>query len=280
MSFFWDPSPIAFEVPFIHVSVHWYGLFFAIGLLTSAIVCTHLFKKYIFLSVSKENISSLIDSLFLYGCIGLLLGARLFHVFFYDWDYYKNVPSHIVSIWEGGLASHGGAIGLLFGTWLFYKKHKIHETFQLPIVRIFDTMALSAYPAAVAIRLGNFFNQEIIGTPTSCWTGVLFGHPLDITNIALPRHPVQLYEALAYLLLGILFSCKIRSILSKPGLGLGLILTSFFSVRFLLEFLKAPQTASDIQSTLSTGQELSIPLIIIGIILIVWQRRRPNNGEL
>ena len=270
MTLYWDPSPILVHVPGIHWPIYWYGLCFALGLLASAYLCKQLLENNYFSKISVHKSRALVDHLFLYSAIGLLLGARLVHVFFYDWNYYQANPTHIFSIWEGGLASHGGAIGLLLGTFLFYKRYKVKEEYTLPLLSLFDILALSTFPAACAIRIGNFFNQEIVGIPTSLPIGILFGHPLGMNETPVPRHPVQLYEALAYLVIGLLLFFKRNSLLKKKGLGVGLVLVSFFSARFFLEFLKSAQTASDLTHFFSTGQALSLPFIAVGLIITWW----------
>ena len=268
MIFHWDPSPIAFEIPFFHLYIHWYGICFGLGLLLSSTLGTYLLKQNLFEKVPTADITPLVDKFFLYGCIGLLIGARLIHVLFYDWDYFRNSPSKFFSIWEGGLASHGGTLGVLIGLWYAYKKTKVQELYHVRLLQLFDIASLSVFPAASLIRIGNFFNQEIVGIPTSHTFGVLFGHPIGIVDSLVPRHPVQLYEAVCYFILGSFCLWKKNKILSKPGLGLGIVLVSFFSVRFLLEFLKTPQALFDISSILSTGQYLSLPLILTGIVFV------------
>lgn len=271
----WDPSPVAFSIPWLNLSIHWYGVFFALGLLSSIWLGTLLLKKYIFPDLPTKDLSQLTDHLFFSLFLGILVGARIGHVCFYDWSYYSTHPAEIIKIWEGGLASHGGAIGVLLSTWYFSKKQKLFSKYHVRTIQIFDIIALSTFPAATCIRIGNFFNQEIIGLPSSMPWAVLFKHPLGTSGENVARHPVQLYEACAYLLIGLgLLSLK-NKILSKPGLGLGLSFISIFTTRFFLEYCKASQSSADEYALLSTGQFLSLPFIACGILLTLRARRSP-----
>jgi prolipoprotein diacylglyceryl transferase len=180
------------------------------------------------IAVPQKQFDILLDRLVLYVTFGLILFARIFHVFFYDREYFQTHPAHIFSIWEGGLASHGALVGLILSTWYFYKKKDLFVKYKLVFLQLLDAIALASFPAAACIRIGNFFNQEIVGLPTNSSLGILFSHPLGTYLEPVVRHPVQLYEAMGYTLLGLLFLVKRKQILLKPGLGFGLILVSFF----------------------------------------------------
>lgn len=271
MSIQWDPSPIAFTLPVLHVSVYWYGIFFALGLFFSFFLCKSLLKLQAMREVPNKQLALFMERLFFSSTLAILVFARLFHVVFYDWSYFQGHPGHIFSVWEGGLASHGALLGLLCGTWYCYKTSPLFSRYRIGFLALLDAIALASFPAATLIRIGNFFNQEIVGVPTSTSLGVLFLHPLDAHLEVIPRHPVQLYEAFSYAVFGIIFFFNRKKLLLKEGTSLGIVLITFFSLRFLLEYLKAPQTAADLSSTLSTGQELSIPCILIGLCLVFFR---------
>jgi len=202
----------------------------------------------------------LLDTLLIYLLIGTVIGARLMHCFAYEPDFYLAHPIEILKVWKGGLASHGGLIGVLIAMYLFTKKY--HESFFWLISRVAIPGALSA----ASIRLGNFFNSEIIGIPTDKPWAVIFTR-IDM----LPRHPVQLYESFAYLLLFFLLWWLYVKL--KPALVTylfpGLFFLYVFSTRFFLEFFKTKQADYQWDIPLSTGQALSIPFIILGLIWTV-----------
>lgn len=198
---------------------------------------------------------------------GLLIGARLGEVFFYDFAYYKQHPFEIFKIWKGGLASHGGAIGIFVAFaffWNFSKKTLSFLTWQ----RLADIIAMVSAFAAGCIRIGNLFNQEILGTPTTLPWGFVFGHPID-PHAIMPCHPVQIYEAVVYFTIFILLITieKKYKGSTPPLLLLGLLLLLVFLARFAIEWVKLPQETLSIEG-MSMGQLLSIPFILLGIILL------------
>jgi len=246
----WNIEPIAFSLG--SIEVHWYGIFFALGLLSAFFLGEWIFKR-------EGKDSKLLDTFFLYLIVGITVGARLAHVLFYDFDYYKNHPLEILFIWNGGLASHGGAIGAIIAVYLFCKKYKID--FEWMLAR----STLGAVLLAPFIRIGNFFNSEIVGLPTHSHFGVIFER-VD----ALPRHPVQLYEAVGYIIIffiAFIFYLKAKSeTFTKRATGLILVLV--FTLRFFLEYFKTPQSEFATILPLSMGQLLSIPFIIVGVYLL------------
>jgi len=246
----WNTDPIALHLG--SIELHWYGITFATGLLLAYFIGEWIFKR--------EGVDTkLLDPLFLYIVIGITIGARLFHVLFYDPIYFMHHPLEILQVWKGGLASHGGAIGAILAIWLFSKKHKL-EFWWLIARAIPSTFAL-----ATLIRIGNFFNSEIVGLPTKAPWGVVFER---VDNLA--RHPVVLYEAFGYFLiflLTIVLYLKLnRDKFTKivPGLAIALA----FILRFVLEYFKTPQAEFANILPLSMGQILSIPFIIGGLILL------------
>lgn len=215
---------------------------------------------------AEDMARRLMDSLVWYAVIGTIIGARLGDVLFYDWDYYKLHPLQIFNIRQGGLASHGGTVGILLALSLFVRQKRAflpNQTF----IQFLDLFSIVAPLAGCFIRVGNFFNQEILGTATSVPWAVTFGHPVD-GHAIVPRHPVQLYEGAAYLFIffTLFFLWKRRPHLTSGTLS-GLCLILIFSARFILEFFKVDQFGA-MSQLLQTGQWLSLPFILAGALLI------------
>lgn len=248
----WDMDPIF--VSFGFFKIHWYGLMFASAFISSYSLMTWIYKR------EGKNISD-VDDLLWYMAIATILGARLGHCLFYNPEYYLNNPLKILAIWEGGLASHGGIIGIMMGLYLF--QCRVKESFVWFLDRISVVCALGAG----FIRIGNFFNSEIIGIPTSVPWAVIFQR---VDN--LPRHPVQLYEALSYLLIFVLLFYLYRKKESsiRPGVIFATCSATIFTARFFLEFVKIKQASYSSELWLSTGQILSIPFILAGLVFIIF----------
>lgn len=208
------------------------------------------------------------DQLTWFVVIGTVIGARLGHVLFYDWNYYSTHLIDIIMIRQGGLASHGGTLGIILSLYLFrfWNKKKFPE---FTLITIIDSLIIPTLPACFCIRIGNFINQEILGTPTNVPWAVIFGDPADRSAVV-PRHPVQLYEAMSYVLIFIILytlSKKIKNL--QPGILSGLFFILSFGFRFFLEFFKSLQGSIVDESFLQMGQYLSIPFILLGIALLV-----------
>ncbi|MDP1834566.1 MAG: prolipoprotein diacylglyceryl transferase [Chlamydiales bacterium] len=218
---------------------------------------------------------SMVDKGCWFVVAGAIIGARLGHVFFYGWDYYRHHLSDIPKIWEGGLASHGGAIGILVAIFLFNNLIGKRSLPSFTFLRSIDLLAVPTALAAFFIRLGNFFNQEIIGTVTDLPWGVLFGNPWE-GGPALPRHPVQLYEGIFYLFLFFALLSMWRKGWHRQHSGViaGTFFIAVFGWRILMEFLKSPQGGLFADSFLETGQMLSIPFVVIGLWLVFYPRLR------
>lgn len=213
----------------------------------------------------KERCKKLCDQLTWYLILGTIIGARLGHVIFYEWPRYQSNPIDIFKVWEGGLACHGAIAGILIAIFLFHKKvRKQYPPFSF--MKLVDILAAPCVLGGFFIRIGNFINQEILGTPTSVPWGVVFGDPID-GSYPIARHPVQLYEALANLSIFILLLSlwRIRWVRSLPGFTAGICLILVFGVRSVLEFFKEPQSLMINESWFTTGQILSVPLILTGI---------------
>jgi prolipoprotein diacylglyceryl transferase len=247
-----NPSPI---IPIGSFELRWYGLLFALGFFFAYSVLYMVFKK--------EKVSfKLLDMLTVYFFVAVLFGARLGHVFFYEWGYYKHHLSEIPKVWEGGLASHGAAIGILLALILYVWRYKVNLWW------LFDRVAIVIPISAAFVRFGNLMNSEIYGHVTTLPWGFVFMR--DHAAGLLPRHPTQLYEAFTYLfisaLLLILYYRK-KGII-RPGLFVGIFLVIMFTARFLIEFLKEVQVEFEKSMSIDMGQWLSIPFILLGIYFI------------
>lgn len=277
--YYWNPSKTAFSIPYFDHPIAWYGIFFVLGFVTGYLVIRPLLGRFL---MKSENLSleeavrsskELTDSLCWYAVIGTIVGARIGHVLFYDLHYYFTHPLEIFKTWEGGLASHGGVIGVMLAIYFFYKKNKDKHP-SLSYLRILDFVSVPSALVAVFIRLGNFVNQEIIGTPTSLPWGVIFGNP-EGPFMLIPRHPVQLYEAICYLISFFIlyFAARYEKPQKPAGKIIGLLFVLIFGSRFFLEFLKNEQASFLNFSILQAGQWLSIPFILLGFFLI-WRREK------
>lgn len=251
----WHPSPYIFQTE--GFSLRWYGVLFALGFALGY----SIFKKL----AAKEGVNlSKIDSL-LFLCIVLsLLTSRLVHVFFYDFGYYRQHPNEILKIWEGGLASHGGGIGLIIAVMIWSK-----YIYTCNPLKIIDLMTISAMFAGGCIRLGNFMNSEILGKPTDSFLGVVF----DLRD-PLPRYPAQLIESIViFAATYILYWAYKKGALRYPLRMTGLFLVLAFAPRFFIEFIKENQESSALGLAINMGQILSIPYVIIGSILIYLSKK-------
>ena len=250
--FVWDIDPILISVGF--VKIRWYGLMFA-----SAFICGYKLMTWIYKTEGK-NIDD-IDDLLWYIALGTIIGARLGHCLFYDPGYYLSHPLKIFAIWEGGLASHGGILGIIISLYLYQRRAKESYAWFLDRVAVVCTLG------AIFVRTGNFFNSEIVGVTTNVPWAIIFKR-IDL----LPRHPVQLYEAFSYLLIFLLLFTlysKARNKL-KPGVIFATSLVAIFIARFFLEFVKLKQAAYGTELAFSTGQILSIPFMLAGLSFIIY----------
>jgi len=259
LHFVWDTDPIIFEL--FSLQLRWYGLLFVSGFMGGFYIMQWMYRR------EGKDVQQL-DRLLYFMFAGAVIGARLGHVLFYEPEYYLANPVEILYIWKGGLASHGGSLGMLLAVYLF--KRSSQDSFLYIADRLSITIALGA----TMIRLGNFFNSEILGTKTQSAFGIIFAR---IDNV--PRHPAQLYEAAAYLftLLILLFLYKKKAGKLGNGFMLGTLLVSVFSFRFLIEFIKQEQADYVLNIPLNVGHLLSIPFIILGAVLLYLSRRNTGN---
>jgi phosphatidylglycerol---prolipoprotein diacylglyceryl transferase len=273
MALEWDPNPIFWTIPGINLAVAWYGILFAAGFVCGYLVMRRLMTRhFVPLSESPRAMASLYTDRILWCCvIGTLVGARLGYVLFYGLPFYLEHPMEVFNFRAGGLASHGGAVGV-FLSLLIFRFLSRRKFPSMSLLRILDTVVAPIALTGAFIRLGNFFNQEIVGTASTLPWAITFLHPADGLS-AIARHPAQLYECFAYLLIfGLLFRIGLLTRLTdRVGLRAGLFFIGVFGFRFIVEFVKerTGQLLSP-DSLLSMGQLLSIPFILIGLGLLAY----------
>ena len=257
----WDVNPVLIDS---FVQIRYYSLMFAIGFWLGFNIVAKMFKH----DGAPEN---WLFSLLIWVVCATIIGARLGHVFFYEWDYYSQHPEHIWRTWEGGLASHGGSIAIIIAVFLYSK-----FTTKLSPLWTFDRLVIPIALVGALIRIGNLMNSEIYGGPTDLPWGFIFVRGNEWPGV--PVHPTQIYEALCYLALFVVLMWMFwkKHAQQRPGLIFGVFLTWLFGARFLIEFVKNDQVAREATMTLNLGQQLSIPFIIIGIGLIIWAMKHPK----
>ena len=247
--------------------IRFYALFWMIGLAGAYFAVQRLYKEQ---KIKDEQF----EPLFFYCFFGILAGARLGHCIFYEPQYYfadfprflemllpiRFTGTGVRLIGYQGLASHGGTLGLMIALFLYVRKYKV------PLWTVLDDIAIATPITACCIRLGNLMNSEIIGRPTGGDFGFIFTQ-VDM----LPRHPAQLYEAIAYALFGIIGWVIYRRMPRKVGTGFffGYCLTTIFTFRFFVEFCKEVQSDFEVGMALDMGQLLSIPFVILGVWCMV-----------
>lgn len=281
LSILWNPSDTALSFgPF---TIHWYSLCWLIGLALAYLIVQRLYRE----QKVKEG---LFDPLFVYCFIGILVGARLGHCLFYQPDIFLSSWRHFVEIFipieflsDGswhftgyrGLASHGGTLGLMIALWAYVRKTGMN------LWQVLDNIAIATPVTACFIRLGNLMNSEIIGKVTDVPWAFVFER---IDN--LPRHPGQLYEAIAYAILFFIGWRLYRRMPQRVGTGyfFGLCLAYIFTARFFIEFTKEVQEAFEASLPLDMGQLLSLPFIVLGVACMAggkWMdkiaKRKQNN---
>ena len=248
----WDADPILLDLGFI--SIRWYGLLFSLAFIAGFVQIRRIYT---------EELKPLedLDRLLMVMLISTVMGARLGHCLFYDPGFYFTHPIEIIKIWKGGLASHGGAIGIFLGLFLFSRSRP-----SQPYLWLLDRIAIPTALAGSLIRIGNLFNSEIIGKATTVPWAVTFARVDGV-----PRHPAQVYESIAYLITFAILAAVYRKYKAgtPSGMIVGLFLILVFSARFLIEFVKVRQAAFGAELFLSMGQLLSIPAILVGIGLFL-----------
>ncbi len=252
----WDVSPEIFEIgPLI---IRWYGLLYALTFVFGLLLMQKVFK-------SEKIPVEWADNALLYIMLGVIVGARLGHCLFYAPKYYLSNPIEILQIWKGGLASHGGAAGIILALWYFSVK-----TTKMPLVWLLDRIVPMVGLGGLLIRTGNLMNSEIIGQSTELPWGVLFVRAKSFYPL-IARHPAQMYEALWYFLLFLIMMTLYykTNIRNQLGRLFGFFATFAFAGRFFIEFIKENQEFFEQGLFLNMGQLLSIPLIVVGIYFLV-----------
>lgn len=259
----WHFNPEVF--PGTALPMRWYGILFALAFMVAYLIMKRIFRK--------EGITiKTLDDLTLYIGIGTIIGARLGHCLFYEPEIYLKEPLRILKIWEGGLASHGAAIGILLALWLFTRKYRYS------FVGLLDRLAIAIPLSGAFVRLGNLANSEIYGKVTSLPWGFYFHRSAEFSHRFEPHHPTQLYEALGYVLITVLLWYFYRKgMAGRRGLLFGWFLVLLFALRFMVEFVKEPQVAFEQTMVLNMGQLLSLPFIAAGIIIMMYARKNPSG---
>jgi prolipoprotein diacylglyceryl transferase len=257
----WSADPTAFTIPLLDKEIRWYGAFFALGFALGSWMVYKIWKN------ERLNIDWF-DKLFFYVIVSATIGARLGHCLFYNPGYYLANPIDILKIWEGGLASHGGTLGIIIAIWIYSKK-----VTRMSMIWTFDRLVVPVGFVAAFIRLGNLMNHEIYGHPTGLPWGFRFienlpywehGHP---PVYSVPSHPTQIYEALCYILTSLicLWMYWKRKDYKYQGLIFGVFMIGIFLTRFFIEFLKNYQEDFEEDMLINMGQILSIPFILAGV---------------
>jgi prolipoprotein diacylglyceryl transferase len=283
----WNVDPVLFSIG--SLSVRWYGLLWALGFFFGYFVMRNIYRH--------EKVSDdWMDKLLIYMLVSTVIGARLGHCLFYEPEFYLTHPLKIFAIWEGGLASHGGAIGILIGLWIYVRVYnkatkKKEEKQRITYLWLLDRVVVPVCLVGALIRCGNVMNHEIYGTPTSLPWGFVFMRGAEqfcgtFDNYTpcfawdapcppsewLPCHPTGLYEAFFCLVaMGILLWMYYKRDLGnkQPGLMFGTFLVIIFGSRIGIEFLKNVQVDFERNMVLDMGQWLSVPFVIVGIVMIV-----------
>lgn len=253
--FIWNVNPNILELG--SLQLRWYGLLFVGSFFLGLMILQWIYKR-------ENRNPAVLDHLLIYVMVGAVIGARLMHCLAYEPEFYLSQPLEILKVWKGGLASHGGLLGVLLALYLFSKRY--NESYLWLLSRV----AIPGSLTAAFVRFGNLFNSEILGLPSDKPWAVIFQR-VDM----IPRHPVQIYEAIAYLVLLLLLVTIYRK--STPVFATqiipGVFLTYMFIMRFLLEYTKTRQADYTTSLPFTTGQMLSVPFIIVGIVWIVWALR-------
>lgn len=262
---YWNADPTLFQLgPF---GVRWYGLAFAIGFFVGYKIVERMFRH-------EGAPEKWLGILLAYVIVGTIVGARLGHVFFYQWDYYSQHLGDIPKIWEGGLASHGGTIALIIAVFIFS-----WVTAKKPASWTFDKLVIPIALVGGLIRLGNLMNSEIYGGETDLPWGFIFVREGEIV----PKHPTQIYEAICYFILFavLMWMYWKKNLEERPWLITGVFFIGIFLPRFLIEYIKNVQVEKEIgmieQYGINMGQVLSIPFIILGVGLVIYALCRPRQ---
>ena len=268
----WTADPAIFTIG--SKEIRWYSLMFIIGFGIGYKIVERMWRRE---SINPKWIAPLLY----YTLIGTVVGARLGHCLFYDPGYYLSHPIEILKVWEGGLASHGGVLGIIVAIY-FYSKYVSRQS----MLWTFDKLVVPTGLVAALIRIGNLINHEVYGLPTDRPWGFRFIENLHAWRqgaepiFSTPSHPTQIYEAVCYLLTFVLCMWLYfkKDAWKKEGLIFGIFMICIFTARFFIEFLKNNQEDFEAAMPINMGQCLSIPFIVTGIYFVVraWRRSRLN----
>ena len=250
--FVWNIDPILLHLG--PLQLRWYGLLFVGSFFLGSMILTWMYKRE-----GKDPV--VVENLIIYLMVGAVIGSRLMHCLAYEPEFYLANPLEILKVWKGGLASHGGLLGVFIAMYIFSKRY------DTPYMWVVSRVTIPGALTAAFVRFGNFFNSEILGKPSDTPWAIVFER-IDL----IPRHPVQLYEAFSYLalFLVLIFIYKRVSPSFATKILPGIFLFSMFTIRFLLEYTKTRQADYTTSLPFTTGQLLSIPFIIIGLLWILW----------
>jgi prolipoprotein diacylglyceryl transferase len=248
---YWNATPEIFKIG--PVTIRWYGLLFALGFVIGYQIMTGIYKN------EGKTIKQL-DFLAIIMVLMTVIGARIGHCLFYEPEIYLANPIKILYVWEGGLASHGAGIAIILGLIYYSKKNK-----DITALWVLDRIVIVVALAGCFIRLGNFFNSEIYGIPADLPWAFIFER-VDL----IPRHAVQLYESISYLIIFVILYTTYKKYKSQlpAGYTFGLFLILVFGVRFVLEYFKSYQAGFEAELPLRMGQILSIPFVLTGIFFV------------
>lgn len=295
----WNVDPVLIHLG--SLEIRWYGLLWALGFFVGYFVMRRMYRR-------EKMTDDSMDKLLIYMLVFTVIGARIGHCLFYEPEFYLSHPLKMLAVWEGGLASHGGAIGILIGLWIYVRNYnkspkKKDEKQRITYIWILDRIVVAVCLVGALIRVGNVMNHEIYGTPTSLPWGFVFLRGAEqfcgtFDNYTacnawdapcppsqwLPCHPTGLYEAFFCLVaMGILLWMYYKRDLGnrQPGLMFGTFLIIIFGSRILIEFLKNVQVDFERDMVFDMGQWLSIPFVLVGIGMIVWSfvQRKKAEGK-
>jgi len=246
------------------LSIHWYGLMYLLGFILFMLLGRYRIKQ----SSQTTLNNAVLDDLLFYGMLGVILGGRLGHVLFYQFDYYLHQPLDVFAVWKGGMSFHGGFLGVISAMAILARKYKLQWLAVTDFIAPLVPLGLGAG------RIGNFINAELWGRPTDVSWGMVFPN-VD----TLPRHPSQIYE---FALEGVVFFVLLWVYSAKPkpvGAVSGMFLIGYGMFRSVAEFFREPEDGFMGVLTLgiSMGQWLSLPMIIAGIWMIVWANKKQKN---
>lgn len=254
----WDVNPEIFSIG--PLTIRYYGVMWALTFYLGYLIFERIVKR--------EGLpEGFLDKLIIYMAIATILGARLGHCLFYEPEYYLSRPLEILMIWRGGLSSHGAGVTIPIAMYLFSRMQKV------PMLYVMDRLVITVALGGVLIRLGNLMNSEIYGIESTLpWAFVFVRDGQEV-----PRHPTQIYEALAYLItfFVILYTYIKSKGKPKQGVIFGTFLVLVFTARFIIEFIKVPQVEREADWVLNLGQLLSLPFALMGVALIIWAYLTP-----